>query len=278
MGLSRRALCWWPAGWLSIAVRRSRQRRRAAARARARPARQPSRRDRGRRRASRRAGRRGASTAAALRTSRTALTLDFDALLDDTRGRGGRADGRGRRRAPGRGPRRTAGHRNGRPGARVATSPSRRWRRSRRGRSAPRRSTGRTAPRESRTTSRSTRHSSRRSERSAGVPGTLVAYSTAPHAFRPEHAIGPERALAEVATGLANARRFADVEARLLLDPATGVANRRGYEVELGREVARATRTGRPLSVVLVGISNGSDTTTTGSPGAPTSSRDSSRA
>ncbi|HJR95125.1 MAG TPA: diguanylate cyclase, partial [Gaiellaceae bacterium] len=101
---------------------------------------------------------------------------------------------------------------------------------------------------------------------SAGVPGTLVAYATAPNAFRPEHATILHELLAEVAPGIANARRFADVEARLLLDPETGVANRRGYEVVLGREVARAGRTGRPLSVVLVGISNGADTATTGSP------------
>ena len=98
----------------------------------------------------------------------------------------------------------------------------------------------------------------------AGVPGTLVAYASAPHAFRPEHATVLHDLLAEVSTALANARRFADVEARLLLDPETGVANRRGYEVELGREVARANRTGRPLSVVLVGISGSPDTATTG--------------
>jgi diguanylate cyclase (GGDEF)-like protein len=98
----------------------------------------------------------------------------------------------------------------------------------------------------------------------AGIPGTLVAYSTEPQAFRPEHATVLHELLAEVATGLANARRFADVEARLLLDPATGIASRRGYEVELGREVARASRTGRPLSVVVVGIANGTETTTTG--------------
>ena len=98
----------------------------------------------------------------------------------------------------------------------------------------------------------------------AGVPGTLVAYARAAHAFRPEHAAILHDLLAEVSTGLANARRFADVEARLLLDPETGVANRRGYEVELSREVARATRTGRPLSVVLVGISGSPDTATTG--------------
>jgi diguanylate cyclase (GGDEF)-like protein len=101
---------------------------------------------------------------------------------------------------------------------------------------------------------------------SAGIPGTLVAYAAAANAFRPEHATILHELLAEVAPGIANARRFADVEARLLLDPETGVANRRGYEVELGREVARASRTGRPLSVVLVGISNGSETTTTGTP------------
>jgi len=97
---------------------------------------------------------------------------------------------------------------------------------------------------------------------STGVPGTLVAYSSTSHAFRAEHASALHGLVAEFGTGLANARRFADVEARLLLDPTTGVASRRGYEVELGREVARAHRTGRPLSVVLVGI-NGTDTATT---------------
>jgi GGDEF domain-containing protein len=95
------------------------------------------------------------------------------------------------------------------------------------------------------------------------IPGTLVAYSKSPNAFRPEHAAALHELLAEVATGLANARRFADVEARLVLDPETGIANRRGYELELGREVARASRTGRPLSVVVVGLGNGGETTRT---------------
>ena len=102
-----------------------------------------------------------------------------------------------------------------------------------------------------------------------GIPGTLVAYATAQQAFRPEHATELHELIAEFATGLANARRFADVEARLLLDPATGIASRRGYEVELGREVARAHRSGRALSVVLVGVGNAAETTTTG--GGPTS-------
>jgi len=101
----------------------------------------------------------------------------------------------------------------------------------------------------------------------AGIPGTLVAYACAAQAFRPEHVSALNQLLAEVSTGLANARRFADVESRLLLDPATGIASRRGYEVELGREVARANRTGRPLSVVLVGIGTEQDTTTTSGPG-----------
>ena len=97
----------------------------------------------------------------------------------------------------------------------------------------------------------------------AGVPGTLVAYALPPQAFRPEHTEALQELLDEVAVGLANARRFAEVEARLLLDPETGVTNRRGYELELGREVARASRSGRPLSVVLVGVPNGPETTTT---------------
>ncbi len=58
---------------------------------------------------------------------------------------------------------------------------------------------------------------------------------------------------------LANARRFADVESRVNVDPATGVRNRRGYELELGREVARAERSGRPLSVVVVEVDGGEE-------------------
>jgi GGDEF domain-containing protein len=97
----------------------------------------------------------------------------------------------------------------------------------------------------------------------SGVPGTLVAYSTSPNAFRPDHAVALHELLAEAATGLANARRFADVESRLVLDPQTGIANRRGYELELGREIARASRTGRPLSIAVVGLGNGGEPPTT---------------
>jgi diguanylate cyclase (GGDEF)-like protein len=91
-------------------------------------------------------------------------------------------------------------------------------------------------------------------EPETGLAGTLAVFSTSPGAFHANHAASLHALLGEAAVGLSNARRFAEIEARMLLDPATGVPNPRGYEVELGREVARAHRTGRPLSVVLVGI------------------------
>jgi diguanylate cyclase (GGDEF)-like protein len=97
---------------------------------------------------------------------------------------------------------------------------------------------------------------------SAAVTGTLAAYAIAPGAFGPEHAVVLRELVATFATGLRNARRFADVESRLLSDPVTGVvASRRGYEYELEREIARASRTGRPLSVVFVGVRNGAEAT-----------------
>ena len=98
----------------------------------------------------------------------------------------------------------------------------------------------------------------------AGAAGTLIAYAIAPDAFTPAHTAAVHELLARYGTALHNARRFADVEARILLDPATGIASRRGYELELEREVARASRTGRPLSIVLVGVGNGTNTATTG--------------
>jgi diguanylate cyclase (GGDEF)-like protein len=88
----------------------------------------------------------------------------------------------------------------------------------------------------------------------AGVTGTLVAYARAGNAFSPEDASSVRELLEDMSVGLANARRFAEIEARLNLDPTTGVPNRRGYELELGREAARAHRTGRPLSVVVVDV------------------------
>ena len=98
-------------------------------------------------------------------------------------------------------------------------------------------------------------------EPETGATGVLAVYSTSYGAFRSTHATTLQALLAEAAVGLTNARRFAEVEARTLLDPATGVPSPRGYELELGREVARAQRSGRPLSVVLVGIEGTSTST-----------------
>jgi diguanylate cyclase (GGDEF)-like protein len=98
---------------------------------------------------------------------------------------------------------------------------------------------------------------------SAGTPGIVAAYALAGGAFRPEHAASVRELLREAGVALANARRFADVEARVNVDPATGVRNRRGYELELGREVARAERSGRPLSVVVVEVDGREDTPAT---------------
>jgi diguanylate cyclase (GGDEF)-like protein len=88
----------------------------------------------------------------------------------------------------------------------------------------------------------------------AGTPGVVAAYGLAGGAFRAEHAASLRELLGDAGVALANARRFAEVEARVNVDPATGVRNRRGYELELGREVARAERSGRPLSVIVVEV------------------------
>jgi len=88
----------------------------------------------------------------------------------------------------------------------------------------------------------------------ADEPGVLAVFSTSHDAFRAEQA-GSLKALVEDAgVALDNARRFAEVEARTFVDPALGVPDRRGYERELERAVARARRTGRPLTVAIVAV------------------------
>ena len=88
----------------------------------------------------------------------------------------------------------------------------------------------------------------------AGTSGVVVAYARAADAFGQEHAAAVRELLGDAGVALSNARRFAEVETRVSVDPATGVPGRRGYELELGREVARAERSGRPLSVVVVEV------------------------
>ena len=89
------------------------------------------------------------------------------------------------------------------------------------------------------------------------TPGAVAVFSRSHDAFRAEQA-GTLRSLVEEArVALANARRFADVEARAFLDPASGVPDRRGYELELERAVARAQRTGQPFTVAIVALDDG---------------------
>ena len=84
--------------------------------------------------------------------------------------------------------------------------------------------------------------------------GALVAYAGATGSFDSEH-LGALRALADqAAPSITSARRFAELGQRSLTDELTGIRNRSGYELELEREVARAHRTGRALSLLVVAI------------------------
>lgn len=84
--------------------------------------------------------------------------------------------------------------------------------------------------------------------------GVLAVFSTSAGAVRPDHARVLESLVSEAAPGLQNARRFAEAERRAVTDALTGVRNRRGYDEELEREVGRARRTGRPLSLLLLDL------------------------
>jgi diguanylate cyclase (GGDEF)-like protein len=87
--------------------------------------------------------------------------------------------------------------------------------------------------------------------------GALVAYATPSGAFQPEHLRILRDLADDAAPGIANARRFAELGQRSFTDPVTGIRNRSGYELELEREVERAHRSGRPLSLVLVELRRG---------------------
>jgi diguanylate cyclase (GGDEF)-like protein len=86
--------------------------------------------------------------------------------------------------------------------------------------------------------------------------GALAAYARGAAAFRPEHARALQALADDAAPGITNARRFAEAELRAVTDGLTGVRNRRGYDEELERELARARRTARPLSLLLLDLDN----------------------
>ena len=87
------------------------------------------------------------------------------------------------------------------------------------------------------------------------VTGVLATYALPQHAFTADHLSALHELAAQASPQLHNARLFADVARRTIFDPKTGIRNRAGYELELDREVARAQRTGRSLSLVLLGVS-----------------------
>ena len=89
--------------------------------------------------------------------------------------------------------------------------------------------------------------------------GSLAVYARGAAAFRPEHARALQALADDAAPGITNARRFAEAELRAVTDGLTGVRNRRGYDEELDRELARARRTGRPLSLLLLDIDDFSE-------------------
>lgn len=89
--------------------------------------------------------------------------------------------------------------------------------------------------------------------------GALAAYARGTAAFGPEHARVLQALADDAALGITNARRFGEAELRAVTDPLTGVRNRRGYDEEMERELARARRTGRPLSLLLVDLDDFSE-------------------
>jgi len=86
--------------------------------------------------------------------------------------------------------------------------------------------------------------------------GTLTAYSRSPQGFPEVTAVALERLAARAGPALDNANHF--VEARQLadIDSLTGLRNRRCFHDLLGREVARASRYERKLSLIVFDLDN----------------------
>ncbi|HSI98052.1 MAG TPA: diguanylate cyclase [Gaiellaceae bacterium] len=89
--------------------------------------------------------------------------------------------------------------------------------------------------------------------------GALVACAANVDAFRPEHVHALEALLGRAAPAITSARRLAEAEHRTVTDPVTGVRNGTGFEVELERQIARARRSGRPLSLLVLRVDTTGD-------------------
>ena len=81
--------------------------------------------------------------------------------------------------------------------------------------------------------------------------GTLVLNGPA---FTPEQRLTAASLTAQAVVALENARLHSIVEQQALVDPLTGLANRRQCEEALGAELARAERFGAPLTLVFADL------------------------
>jgi diguanylate cyclase (GGDEF)-like protein len=84
--------------------------------------------------------------------------------------------------------------------------------------------------------------------------GTLSVYARAPRAFTQEQAAALGALAAEAAPAIVNASLHESTLELVRTDAMTGFRNRRGYDEALDLEIARARRSGRPLTVVLLDL------------------------
>lgn len=84
--------------------------------------------------------------------------------------------------------------------------------------------------------------------------GLLAVYSTREDAFGPESISTLEAVARRAGPAVTNAISYLEQTERAATDELTQLLNRRGYNETLYREVRRARRTGRPLSLLLVDL------------------------
>jgi len=87
--------------------------------------------------------------------------------------------------------------------------------------------------------------------------GTLTAFSrSAAHGFPRETSVALERLAARAAPALDNATRYTEARRLADIDSLTGLRNRRYFHELLGREIARAKRYERKLSLIVFDLDN----------------------
>lgn len=84
--------------------------------------------------------------------------------------------------------------------------------------------------------------------------GILCLDSIQPHFYTHEHAHILQAFAAQAGLALDNARRYTERYQQAITDPLTSVFNRRHFNEQIQREVARSLRFSRPLSVIMLDI------------------------